>query len=378
MSMTLCMPKSWFKQMEILSSLSPTGGKELENTFKDVKFIRPVEEVKVEPRKKEEVKVESKKEEVKEASILEFVVDEVNTKMKEEDIDINDKEVQQAVKEAVKVEATEPEIIVDVPAEEIKPVEEEPTATLKPVDPVADDNITMATRTTRPVVKVVPKKKKVKIQVGTTPKVEEIKSEEFDESLETLKMKLVEKSINITSINRMPTKLIEVGILNKFNQPVLLTVDNDNILYGLGTDVFFIGRVNVFDEYKLQPFLLTDNSLNAVLNNTPIDNKYYVPENVLLLSRLLDVASVHEHDTKKKEAVFEKAAKALLEVEQDIKETMGAEPYRFSFAKYKAPDDFVLISGNKSRLSNLIDEKLKATKTIRLSVNKKNVNLNIK
>lgn len=332
MSMTLCMPKSWFKQMEILSSF--TGGKEIEKVFKNINFVRP---------EKTEVKVE-----------------EINT----EEVKIEESKVEEAKTENSKTE-------------EVKV--EESSVMLNPVDITTGDNITMGTRRTCPV-KVMPKKKGTyKVQIGTTPKKDEVKVEEkFDESLEAFKAKLVEKSIKVLNINRVNTGLLEVSILNNFNQPVLMTVDNDDLLYGLGADVFFIGSINPLDEYTKQGLILTDESLNAVLNNQPIDPKFYVPSNIITMATMLDTASIHEHNTKKKKAVLEKAVKAILEVEPNIRETMGSEPFRFSFVRYKSIDDFTIVSDKKSKVSNLHEQKLLASRSIRIDVKNKNVNMVIK
>lgn len=337
--MLLCVPESWVKQTEILAEL---GGSDMVKTITE--NIKPIVV------RKEEVKTEEKKEEAK-------VEVKATSETKLKPVDPTSKE---------KVEKVDAEVV-------------EPTAMFKPVDPVDDGNITMGTRKTCPV-KIMPTKKAAyRVQVGKTPATEVKPIEEkLDESLESFKAKLVEKSINLINIKRVPTGLLEVTLLNNFNQPVLITVDNDDTLYGLGVDVFFIGKINPLDEYNRRAFVLTDESLNAVVNNVQIDPKFYVPENVVLLSTMLDTASIHEHDIKKKKAVLEKASKAILEMEPDIKKAMGNEPFRFSFARYKSIDDFALVSGNKSRVSNLHEQKLIASRTIRIEVHEKNVSMNIK
>ena len=364
--MLLCVPESWVKQTEILAELG--GSDMLKDTLKNIKpvVVSKEAEEKVEKVEAEIVEAEIVEAEIVEAEIVEAeIVEESKTEEKKEEV--KTKEKKEKVEE--KVEKVEAEIV------------EEPTAMFKPVEPQTDDVIPMGTRKVCPV-QIVPTKKKAsyKVQVGKTPK-EEVKpvEEKFDESLESFKTKLIEKSINTASVKRMPTGLLEVVLINNLNQPVLITVDNDDTLFGLGTDVFFIGKINPLDEYTRQAILLTDESINAVINNVQIDPKFYVPGNLVTMISMIDTTSIHEHNVKKKKEVLEKAFKAILEMQPEIKKSLNSgEAFRFTFNKYKSIDDFSMISGNKSRVSNLHEQKLIASRTIRIDVHDKNVTLNIK
>lgn len=344
--MLLCVPNAWIEQTKILAEL---GGTEAIEPI--LKNITPIVAT------KEEVKDEEKVEEPK-TEKTEVKVNATSTPKL--------KPIEPKTEE--KVEKVEAEIV------------EEPIAMFKPVESESDDKIPMGTRKVCPVQIVPTKKESYKVHVGKTPTTK-VKAEEekIDESLESFKAKLIEKSINPVSVKRMPTGLLEVILVNNLNQPVLITVDNDDTLFGLGTDVFFIGKLNPLDEYTRQAILLTDESIEAVINNAQIDPKFYVPGNLVTMISMLDTTTIHEHNIKKKKEVLEKAFKAILEMQPEIKKSLNQnEAFRFSFVKYKSIDDFSIISGNKSRVSNLHEQKLIASRTIRIDVHDKNVTLNIK
>lgn len=339
--MLLCVPNAWVEQTKILAEL---GGTEAIEPI--LKNITPIVAT------KEEVKVEEPK--------------------------IEKPEVKVNATSTPKLKPVEPKTEENIEKVEAEIVEE-PTAMFKPVESESDDKIPMGTRKVCPVQIVPTKKESYKVRVGKTPTTEVKAEEAIDESLESFKAKLIEKSINPVSIKRMPTGLLEVVLINNLNQPVLITVDNDDTLFGLGTDVFFIGKLNPLDEYTRQAILLTDESIGAVINNAQIDPKFYVPGNLVTMISMLDTTTIHEHNIKKKKEVLEKAFKAILEMQPEIKKSLNqGEAFRFSFVKYKSIDDFSIISGNKSRVSNLHEQKLIASRTIRIDVHDKNVTLNIK
>ena len=269
------------------------------------------------------------------------------------------------------IKVVDAEVVKETTKEE--PVDVESTAELKPVE--SEDKITMESRKTCPV-KITPTKKETyKVKVGESLSTEE----SLDESLESFKAKLVEKNVKIQSLGRNPnTGLIEAVLVNKYYQSVPITADNDDILFGLGCDVFFFGKINPLDEYQKQPILLTDESLNAILNGVQVDPKYYVPKSVTTLASVIDTGSVHEHNVEKKKEVLDVAFKAILKMEQDIKNVLGDEPYRFSFVKYKNKDEFTIVSSRKNRVSNLSKQKLLTTKTITIEVHDGRADMNIK
>ena len=324
--MLLCVPQSWVEQTQILASI---GGKEIIAPV--LEMIQPITAL---PREDEN-----------KAKSSETVAEKLK-------------------KQEVKVEKVEAEIV------------EEPTAMLKPVE---EDKITMSNSKICPV-KIVPVKRDTcKVQIkSANAKTENNTTETVDEAVEAFKAKLTEKGINFTSVKRVPTGLVEVALTRTDGQPTLITVDLNDKLYGLGADVFFIGKINPLDEYTKKPLLFTDESLNAVINSSQIDPKYYVPDPVIALSTAIDAGSVHEHNVEKKKAVVDKAFKAVLSMEPEIKKSLGTEPYRFSFTRYKGVDNFSIVSGKKSRVSNLHDQKLLATRTVRIDVDGDNVTLNIK
>ena len=199
-----------------------------------------------------------------------------------------------------------------------------------------------------------------------------------DESLESLKTHLNEIGARYTSIKRVPTGLIEVVLIQVNGQPIPITVDTDDKLYGLGAYVFFIGKVSPLDEYKKRAILLTKESIAYVINGMPIDPKYYVPDLAVKLSSLIDTTSIHEHNAETKQKVLDKALKSIASVQEEIQTSIGNEPYRFVFTKYKSENDFTLVSSKKNRVSNLSDDKLHTTREIRIEVKDKNVTMNLK
>lgn len=250
---------------------------------------------------------------------------------------------------------------------------EEPTAILKPVETVEEeDKIAMSNSKTCPV-KIIPTKKNVvqRINVGKS-----VVEENVDESLEQFKAHLKEKSFNFTGLRRAHTGLVELNLTCTNNQLVPISVDIDDKLFHLGVYTFFIGKIKPLDEYNKPAVLFTDNAITAIINGQPIDSKYYVPKELVTLVSMIDGTSLHEHNLDKKKKALDKAFKAILEFQEEIKSMAPNQPYRFAFTEYKDPNNFSIISSNKNRVSNLSNDKLLTSKTLKIDV-KAGKNLNI-
>lgn len=262
----------------------------------------------------------------------------------------------------------EPEKIDNTAIIDVEPIKVEP-AVIK-VKPSNGDVINMAERKTCPVEVVANKSKESLVKVGKE------KKSEFDESLNLFMADLDNKGIKFSGAKRVASGLVEVKLIQNNGNIVIISVDIDNKIYGAGYVVFFIGKVPAFGEYNSTPIVLNDQTINAVINNVQIDPKFYVPENLVILNRMVDITSLKETNKKKREKVLAKTAKALETLNDEIVQAAAGEPFRFSFAKYKSEDNFALVSSKRNVVSNLSDEKLITDKEIWIKVEKESATLN--
>lgn len=321
--MLLVVPESWSKQVEILKSFGIGDLSALDK----IEAMTPV---------KKEVKVEEQKEVI-----------------------VRDNDAPEIIKEVIAPKEDETSEIVEV----------------KPEETSEEDTIAMSNRKTCPV-QIVPTKSAVKkVDVTNVGKVEK---EEIDESRLRFEADLGAKGVIFEKTRRMDTGLIEVDLVNNNGDIVTISVDVEDKLYGLGGQVFFIGAMHPKEEYIKQPFLLTDDSLRSVLNNLQIDKKFYVPRNWIEMESMIDTDSIREANIEKKKEVLETAYKAVMIHLDTIKNTVGTEPFRFVFTRYKNANDFVIISSNKNRESNLGPDKILATREVKITVKDHDVKLNIK
>lgn len=263
----------------------------------------------------------------------------------------------------------EPTKIIESSNEEVEIIDVEPTK-VEPLKKKEDnDVITMNDRRTCPV-KVIPKKDKISININ--------KKKEVDKALNGFLIDLNSRGVLVNSAKRVSTGLVEIQLIQATGNIVTISVDIDNKIYNSGYIVFFIGKVKPLDEYINRAIILTDNTLNAIINNIQIDPKYYVPEEMLYLNKKIDMTTLKENNKNKREKVLEKVSKTFETLNEDIIKAANGEPTRFAFAKYESPDKFSIVSSKRNLISNLDKKKLNTSKEIWINVNKKNVTLNCK
>lgn len=232
-----------------------------------------------------------------------------------------------------------------------------------------DDKITMSDRKSCPV-KVVPmENKKVNVKTGKD-------TNKFDETLTQFINELDAKGIKFKGAKRVDTGLVEVKLIKADGNVAVISVDIDNKIYGIGYNIFFIGKIPALAEYdNSKPIILNDDTINAIINNIPIEEKFYVPENFVIMNRLVDMTSLKETNMKKREKVLTKAAKALETLNDEIVKTANNEPFRFVFAKYESENKFSLVSSKRNLVSNLSKNKLNTEKEIWIHVDRDDVTL---
>ena len=222
------------------------------------------------------------------------------------------------------------------------------------------DKITMADRKTNPV-KVVPSKKS-KVKVGTKDKV--------DENLDKFKNRLDSIGINYRNIKRKSTGLVELNLIQNNGNNVTISADIDNKIYGSGYMTFFIGKIPALAEYTNKPIILNDTTLKCIVEDKPIDPKYYVPEDLVRLNAVLNITTLKEGNKKKREKVLDTAFRAIESLSKEIIDISGPEAVRFAFAKYKGENEFSLVSSKRNLVSNLSNEKLNTDKEIWINIKK--------
>lgn len=176
---------------------------------------------------------------------------------------------------------------------------------------------------------------------------------------------LREAGIEFTEPMRTPTGLYELLIKQDNGQQVLISADVDGLLY-CDEIKFFLGRVLPGEEYNKAPIMLTNESVQCLKNNVQIPAKFYVPENLFILNKVLDLQTLKEKNPKKREKVFENAAKAISDpdIYSGILKAANGEPYRFAFCRYTNPNEFSIVSSKKNLSSNLTNDHLHVSKEI--------------
>lgn len=238
-----------------------------------------------------------------------------------------------------------------------------------------DDVITMTDRKTCPVEVVPTKSNKASINVKNDNTTKEV-----DESLNGFIIDLNSRGVVLNSVKRTSTGLVEVQLLQATGNIVTISVDIDNKIYNMGYIVFFFGKVEPLAEYdnNNRPIIFNDNTLQAIINNTQIEYKYYVPENIVLLNKVVDMTTLKETNKKKREKMLIKTSKVIEKMYDDIVKAAANEPFRFAFAKYTSINKFSLVSSKRNLVSNLSKDKLKTSKEIWLNIDNDTINLSSK
>lgn len=297
--------------------------------------------------------------------------------MKKEDIPseakvITDKEVKED-KKICPVEALpEPIEVKDVKIIQKEDVPSNAKVISEPVEvkTVKENKIAMSDRRTCPV-KVKTTKSSNKIHVGT----KKIPNAKEDESLNHLINDLTNMSINFANVKRMPTRLVELDLIQFDGTPVKISVDVDNVLYGDDTRIFYIGRMNPMDEYSKPAFIFTFEAINSIVNKRYINKNLYVPEGFQILNRMVDFTTLRENDKTERDKVLQKTAKVIEKMNEEIIQNANGEPFRFAFAKYESDDKFTIVSSKRNRISNLAKNTLLTSKEIWIEVNGEDINL---
>lgn len=385
--MFIVVPKEMLERIEIAKSLGDTN----DEIFKD--FILAVPEVKEEEKKEASenkdifTTVKETVENIYDNITNIFTKEEVT---KEKEIVVEEKKEtsenkETEVKEEKKEETTTEEAMYPQEDEEIHEEEktEEPNAELKKPE-TPEDAIFMGARKECPV-KIVPtKSEKAKVNVTSTSKssdkskvdvTKKSKTEEVvlekDKGIEEFKQFLEKEEIPYSNLKRVNTGLIELTLENN----MVLSVDINDRLYGIGKPVFFIGKVQPLEEINRKGVILCKESVNAVIANKAPKAKLYVPDEISKVYTELDINTLKEADHKTKLKVIAKAHKAITELNDDIKKQAAGTPVRFAFAKYKSIDDFCLVSSSRNSISALCNEKLRTDKTIWIEVKDMNASL---
>lgn len=264
-------------------------------------------------------------------------IEEVKSEPKESKMEEVKTESGESKKEEVKIE-----VKVEPKKEEVK-IEVEP-----------EQKITMESRKTCPV-KVKSTKSNIKKPVNIKAKVKEKTEEEH--RLEHFMNILNNAKVAYTKPIKQPNSLYLMKLLKKDRQQVEISVDIDGLLYSKDIK-FFFGRINPGDEYdpRIRPLFMTNEVLDSIVHDKIIDEKFFVPNNFILLNRIVDISSLPEVDSKKREIVLNRVNKMVTDTENYdtiAKSTNGV--FRFVFEDYKDPDNFVLSSSNKN-LASVLDK----------------------
>ena len=246
------------------------------------------------------------------------------------------------VKVEVKVEEGKPEIKVKVKVEE-------PKSVITTED--TEQKITMENR------KVCPVKVKPATPVKKLVNVTTKDTSEEDHRLAHFMNILNNAKVAYTKPVKQPNGLYLMKIIKKDHQQVEISVDIDGLLYSKDIK-FFFGRINPGEEYDPHnpQVFMTNEVLNAIVHGKVIDEKYFVPRNFILLNKVVDIASLPEEDSKKREILLNRVSKMVSDDENYNtinKATNGV--FRFVFEEYKDPDNFVLASSNKN-LASVLDK----------------------
>lgn len=177
---------------------------------------------------------------------------------------------------------------------------------------------------------------------------------------------------------KMDTGLYEIVIYNNGRQ-LPISVDVDGILY-CDEIKFFLGQVRPGEEYVKHPIMLTKEVLECLKNNTQIPAKYYIPDSLFNLNKVLDLQTLKEKNPKKREETFAHAAKAISDkdIYNAIIKAANGEPFRFAFCRYSSPEEFSIVSSKRNLSSNLAKDKLAVSKELWINYKDKKVDFSTK
>lgn len=206
-------------------------------------------------------------------------------------------------------------------------------------------------------------------------------SDDDTHRLEHLVHHLYENKMVFSEPRKMPTGLYETSITQINGNVIPISIDNDGLLYS-DEIKFFIGHMSPGDEYEpTRPcFYMTRESLEALKQGQIIPEKYMVPQELFILNKLVDLASLKEKDPQKRSETFRNVSRIFTDKEtfNAILKNANGESYRFAFCRYKSPDEFSLTSSGRNLLSNLSDEKQKVTKEQWINFKNNKVDLKVK
>ena len=206
-------------------------------------------------------------------------------------------------------------------------------------------------------------------------------SKDEEHRLEHLVHHLYENKMIFSEPRKMPTGLYETSITQINGNVIPISIDNDGLLYS-DEIKFFIGHMSPGDEYEpTRPcFYMTRESLEALKQGQIIPEKYMVPQELFILNKLVDLASLKEKDPQKRSETFRNVSRIFTDKEtfNAILKNANGESYRFAFCRYKSPDEFSLTSSGRNLLSNLSDEKQKVTREQWINFKNNKVDLKVK
>lgn len=259
---------------------------------------------------------------------------------------------------------------------EEKPEEKKSSNVEKKEDKKSSEKITLENRMECPVhvttnEEATAKKKSKKVEL----------SDDDTHRLEHLVHHLYENKMVFSEPRKMPTGLYETSITQINGNVIPISIDNDGLLYS-DEIKFFIGHMSPGDEYEpIRPcFYMTRESLEALKQGQIIPEKYMVPQELFILNKLVDLASLKEKDPQKRSETFRNVSRIFTDKEtfNAILKNANGESYRFAFCRYKSPDEFSLTSSGRNLLSNLSDEKQKVTKEQWINFKNNKVDLKVK
>lgn len=239
-----------------------------------------------------------------------------------------------------------------------------------------EQKITVQARKSCPI-KILSKEEKEKVKETKREKLDILNDEGFHHLSHFIEY-LRNAGIQYSKPVKMDTGLYEIVIYSNGRQ-LPISVDVDGLLY-CDEIKFFIGQVRPGEEYVKHPIMLTKEVLECLRNNTQIPAKYYIPDSLFNLNKVLDLQTLKEKDSKKREATFEHAAKAISDkdIYAAIVKAANGEPFRFAFCRYSSPEEFSIVSSKRNLSSNLSKDKLVVSKELWINYKDKKVDFSTK
>ena len=163
-----------------------------------------------------------------------------------------------------------------------------------------EQKITVQARKSCPI-KILSKEEKEKVKATKREKLDILNDEGFHHLSHFIEY-LRNAGIQYSQPVKMDTGLYEIVIYSNGRQ-LPISVDVDGLLY-CDEIKFFIGQVRPGEEYVKHPIMLTKEVLKCLRNNTQIPAKYYIPDSLFNLNKVVDLQTLKEKDPKKREATF--------------------------------------------------------------------------